>query len=85
MSLMPFNHFFLHLIKIVRDGAYNAIFEEVTLRVNNCFWDIFFRYRNARAADDKGGKCRGMVWALVVLWWLRLNPTGLLSPKLSPA
>ncbi|EZA60240.1 hypothetical protein X777_13328 [Ooceraea biroi] len=32
----------------------------------------------------KDEKCRGMIWALVVLWWLRLNPTGLLSPKLSP-
>lgn len=26
-----------------------------------------------------------MIWVLVVLWWLHLNPTGLLSPKLSRA
>jgi len=46
------------------------------------FW-IFFRYTNAHA-ENVSEKCRRMIWALVVLWWLYLNPTGLLSPKLSP-
>lgn len=33
------------------------IFEEV-LRINNCFWNIFFRYQNARAVDDRAENIR---------------------------